>query len=584
MALLKWPEPGRNGATPPADSAEGRMPLMDHLRELRNRLLIAPIAVVVGIIVGWIFFDPIWRFSRRPTAAPQAQQLRPGQCTSDLSGIFQSFFVTLKVSAMFGLVVSSPVWLYQIWAFVTPGLYRNEKRYSVCSSSWRPAVPRGRGAGLLHRWTPAWRSCWASPRRTRSATTDRRIPQLRADHARHLRHLLRAAAAAGVPQRHRGRCRTDGGQAPPHGHLHHVRLRRRHHAGRRPVHDDRAGPPMVVLFSLAEVFMYLRERRLPTGEDFSHLDDDEASPLGRRHSDRRTDRGDNVPGVAPSRRRGRRSLSRQPRRPRRPDACACSTRCRTACGAGGAEVSVIVGTTPPTPWNAPAPPWPSAPPRWWPSAATAWSTWPCRPSPGPDVPLGIIPAGTGNDIAGALGVPAQGSARAPPRPCSRGGSARSTPAAARRPGEWFAGVLALRVRLPGQRAGQPADLAARDGEVPGRAGQELRSFRPDPVPAHLDGGSRSSARPCWSRSATPAPTAPGCGSAPARRPDDGLLDVIDRRGACPSGEFLRVFPRVYRGSHVTHPAVHGQAGPAGSRWRRPAWSPTPTASGSVPSR
>ena len=46
-------------------------------------------------------------------------------------GVFDSFFVNLKVAAIFGLVVSSPIWLWQIWGFVAPGLYRNEKRYSV---------------------------------------------------------------------------------------------------------------------------------------------------------------------------------------------------------------------------------------------------------------------------------------------------------------------------------------------------------------------------------------------------------------------------------------------------------------------
>ncbi|MEV4799786.1 twin-arginine translocase subunit TatC [Nonomuraea sp. NPDC049421] len=108
------------------------MPLMEHLRELRNRLLIALAAVIVGIIVGWFFFDPVWAYIKEPFCdTPQAQQLREGQCTLTYGGIFQSFFLTLKVSALVGLVVSSPVWLYQIWAFVTPALYRNEKRYSI---------------------------------------------------------------------------------------------------------------------------------------------------------------------------------------------------------------------------------------------------------------------------------------------------------------------------------------------------------------------------------------------------------------------------------------------------------------------
>ncbi|GAA3308148.1 twin-arginine translocase subunit TatC [Nonomuraea dietziae] len=125
MALLKRP-------TKATVDDEGRMPLMEHLRELRNRLVIALLALVVGTVVGFFVFDPVWAFLKEPFCETgAAQQWRPNQCTLVAGGIFQSFFTTLKVSAMVGILVSSPVWLYQIWAFVTPALYRNEKRYSV---------------------------------------------------------------------------------------------------------------------------------------------------------------------------------------------------------------------------------------------------------------------------------------------------------------------------------------------------------------------------------------------------------------------------------------------------------------------
>ncbi|MGV9307230.1 MULTISPECIES: twin-arginine translocase subunit TatC [unclassified Nonomuraea] len=127
---------------------EGRMPLMEHLRELRNRLVIAMLALVVGVVIGFFLFDPVWAFIKEPfcdTAA--AQQLRPGHCTLTTGGIFQSFFTTLKVAAMVGILVSSPVWLYQIWAFVTPALYRNEKRYSVAFLSL--AIPLFLGGAAL---------------------------------------------------------------------------------------------------------------------------------------------------------------------------------------------------------------------------------------------------------------------------------------------------------------------------------------------------------------------------------------------------------------------------------------------------
>ncbi|MEW9529577.1 twin-arginine translocase subunit TatC [Microbispora sp. NPDC049125] len=111
---------------------DGRMTLMEHLRELRNRLIKAILAVVVGTIVGFIYFDPIWNFLKQPYCRlPQAHQFDKGKCTLVVNGVFDSFMVNLKVAVMFGLVVSAVFWLYQVWAFVTPGLYQNERRYTV---------------------------------------------------------------------------------------------------------------------------------------------------------------------------------------------------------------------------------------------------------------------------------------------------------------------------------------------------------------------------------------------------------------------------------------------------------------------
>lgn len=131
MALLK------RSSTPKASSAatddpDGRMSLMDHLRELRNRLTKMIIGVVVGTIVGLVFFDPIWDFMTGPFCRlPDAYRLGGGkECSLVVGSVTGGLFINLKVAFMFGLVVASPIWLYQIWAFVTPGLYRNEKRYS----------------------------------------------------------------------------------------------------------------------------------------------------------------------------------------------------------------------------------------------------------------------------------------------------------------------------------------------------------------------------------------------------------------------------------------------------------------------
>lgn len=113
-----------------ADS-EGRMPLMDHLRELRNRLIKAILGLLVGMVVGWLIFSPVWEFLKEPYCSlPQSKALSADHCTLVVNGIFQSFFLHLKIAFIIGLIVSAPIWLYQLWAFVAPGLYRRERRWT----------------------------------------------------------------------------------------------------------------------------------------------------------------------------------------------------------------------------------------------------------------------------------------------------------------------------------------------------------------------------------------------------------------------------------------------------------------------
>ncbi|MEU5992197.1 twin-arginine translocase subunit TatC [Spirillospora sp. NPDC047418] len=116
---------------PDAAAPDGRMPLMDHLRELRNRLIKAILAFVVGAIAGWLLFDPVWDFLKQPYCSlPQSHVIDKDQCSLFVNGIFSSFFLKLKISCIIGAVISAPVWLYQIWAFVAPGLYNRERRWT----------------------------------------------------------------------------------------------------------------------------------------------------------------------------------------------------------------------------------------------------------------------------------------------------------------------------------------------------------------------------------------------------------------------------------------------------------------------
>jgi sec-independent protein translocase protein TatC len=115
------------------ENPEGRMPLMEHIRELRNRLLKALLGLGLGMVVGWIFFKPAWNFIAEPFCKLNIQGVVG--CGKDghpliVTGVFDAFFLHLKIAFVVGLILSSPVWLYQLWAFVAPGLYQRERRWT----------------------------------------------------------------------------------------------------------------------------------------------------------------------------------------------------------------------------------------------------------------------------------------------------------------------------------------------------------------------------------------------------------------------------------------------------------------------
>ncbi len=108
------------------------MPLVDHLRELRRRLVISLLAIAVGMTIGWIFYDPIFALIRAPFDDVVAQAQAAGRdVTLAFTGVVDPFVMKLKVAAMVGVVLASPVWLYQLWRFITPGLHRNERRWAL---------------------------------------------------------------------------------------------------------------------------------------------------------------------------------------------------------------------------------------------------------------------------------------------------------------------------------------------------------------------------------------------------------------------------------------------------------------------
>ncbi|QLH20738.1 twin-arginine translocase subunit TatC [Streptomyces sp. Rer75] len=122
---------------------EGRMPLADHLRELRNRLVKSVLAICVITIVAMFFYKNIVDFLMKPVLdSVGCPGVRLSQLNTDdasknncayftVNGLLSPFTIMLKVSFTTGVVLATPVWLYQLWAFLAPGLHRNEKKYSL---------------------------------------------------------------------------------------------------------------------------------------------------------------------------------------------------------------------------------------------------------------------------------------------------------------------------------------------------------------------------------------------------------------------------------------------------------------------
>lgn len=116
------------------------MPLAEHLRELRDRLVKAVGAILVVCIVALFFYQDIVDFLMDPVlesvGCPDGMQVSEIKGKQDcasftVNGLISPFTIMLKVSFMTGMVVSTPIWLYQLWAFLAPGLHKTEKKYSL---------------------------------------------------------------------------------------------------------------------------------------------------------------------------------------------------------------------------------------------------------------------------------------------------------------------------------------------------------------------------------------------------------------------------------------------------------------------
>src|SRR5699024_3936111 len=122
----------------------GAMSIVEHIQELRRRLIIAVIAILIGTILGYLWYGTnvgplrsLGEILREPYCKLPSEVrfgAATGECRLLATGPFEMFLLRLKVGFIAGIVLSAPVWIGQIWGFITPGLKKNERRWAVSVS------------------------------------------------------------------------------------------------------------------------------------------------------------------------------------------------------------------------------------------------------------------------------------------------------------------------------------------------------------------------------------------------------------------------------------------------------------------
>src|SRR5687767_7706598 len=138
------------------------MTLMEHLYELRDRLFKASVAIVLGMVVGWFLAVPVLDILQQPycdfdqsvwlkTHDPDTEVWK---CGFVQLGVADLLLLRLKVAMWVGLIVAAPLWMFQLWAFIAPGLHRHERRWTYAFAA--AAAPLFALGAVLAYWAVAF--------------------------------------------------------------------------------------------------------------------------------------------------------------------------------------------------------------------------------------------------------------------------------------------------------------------------------------------------------------------------------------------------------------------------------------------
>ena len=126
MSQVPSPVPVPDDSADEHEADGGKMAFLEHLDELRTRLIVSVAALLVGFLVAFAFISPLFDFIMRPL-----QEILPNDGRLVYTEPTEAFFLYIKIAALAGLILAIPVILYQMWRFVAPGLYAREKRFAI---------------------------------------------------------------------------------------------------------------------------------------------------------------------------------------------------------------------------------------------------------------------------------------------------------------------------------------------------------------------------------------------------------------------------------------------------------------------